>query len=81
MKKIVVILCTIAGILCFASCGMKECNCISTNVVTLNDSIISNEIDTVNNFTRGDCESFNKDETFDMDSVRHVHHVVLCKEN
>ncbi len=81
MKKIAVILCTIAGILCFVSCGMKECNCISSNVVMQNDSIITNETDTVSDFTRGDCEDFNRDEVFVMDSVTNVHHTIICLEN
>ncbi len=67
--------------ICFASCGMKECRCYSTNVLTQNDSIINNSTDTVSNFTRNNCEDFNKDETLQMDSVTTVHHSIICTDN
>lgn len=67
--------------ICFASCGMKECRCYSTNVLTQNDSIINNSTDTVSNFTRNNCEDFNKDEILQMDSVTTVHHSIICTDN
>ena len=67
--------------ICFASCGMKECRCYSTNVLTQDDSIINNSTDTVSNFTRNNCEDFNKDETLQMDSVTTVHHSIICTDN
>lgn len=81
MKKIISLFTLLACGIGFSSCGMKECKCYSTNVITQNDSIIQNETDTVNNFTRGDCEEFNKDEVLNMDSVTTVHHSIICMED
>ena len=81
MKRIISLLTLLAFVIGFSSCGMKECKCYSTNVITQNDSIIQNETDTVNNFTRGNCEEFNKDEVLTMDSVTTVHHSIFCMED
>ncbi|MBR3559618.1 MAG: hypothetical protein IKN78_12210 [Bacteroidales bacterium] len=81
MKKIFTLFGLISVMICFASCGMKECRCYSTNVLTQNDSIINNSTDTVSNFTRNNCEDFNKDETLQMDSVTTVHHSIICTDN
>lgn len=101
MKNIAVLLCAVVLAGCFASCGMKECKCFSSNVVykdgtalvvdTLESGVIGstyvdiidtleNSTDLVNNFTREDCEIFNKNEVLDIDSIRHVHHTVICEE-
>lgn len=69
-----------AIVACLASCSMKECECYSTNIFTQDDVFIQAATDTVNNFTRGECEEFNKDETFVMDSNIVVHHTILCTE-
>ncbi len=81
MKKIFTLFGLISVMICFASCGMKECRCYSTNVLTQDDSIINNSTDTVSNFTRNNCEDFNKDETLQMDSVTTVHHSIICTDN
>jgi hypothetical protein len=86
MKKTIGLISLTACILGLTSCGMKECKCYSTNVITQTnpvtqvDSIIQNATDTVNNFTRGICEEFNKDETFQMDSNTTVHHSIICMD-
>ena len=81
MRNIITSLTLLACVLGFASCGMKECECYSTNVITQNDSIIQDMTDTVDNFTRGDCEDFNKGEVLQMDSVTFVHHSIICMED
>lgn len=101
MRHISVFLCSILGVMLFASCGMKECKCYSSNVVTNTRTVLvidsletgidtsyvqvvdtlENSIDTVSNFTRGDCEPFNKDEYLEVEATRRIHHVVLCEEN
>ena len=53
MKKIKSFILVTAAVLCFTSCGMKECKCVSTNQITKNDSLIEFRTDTVSNFTRG----------------------------
>jgi hypothetical protein len=80
MKKTIGLICFISAVISFASCGMKECRCISANVVMQGDSLINNETDSVSNFTRGVCDEFNKDETHTMDTNITVHHTVLCVE-
>ena len=79
MKKVLGIIWVIAGILCLSSCSMKECKCISTNVVIQNDSIVSTEVDTVHNSTRGECEDFNIDEVENMETNIFIHHILECK--
>ena len=87
MKKIIGLLSVSACILGLVSCGMKECQCYSTNIVTQTnpsaqtDSVIQNVTDTVSDFTRGSCEDFNKDETYQMDSNTTVHHHIICTDN
>jgi hypothetical protein len=82
MKNIALFLCTIVLVLCFASCGMKECECYTSNVITENGVVLERSlgVDTVSNFTRGECEDFNRDEILKMDSVTEVHHVISCME-
>jgi hypothetical protein len=80
MKKTISLFILLACIIGFSSCGMKNCKCYSTNVIT-RDTIIQNETDTVNNSTRGSCEEFNKDETMILDSVTNVHHIIFCEED
>ena len=81
MKRIISLFTLLVCVIGLSSCGMKECKCYSTNVITQNDSIIQNETDTVNNYTRGNCEEFNKDEVLNMDSVTTVHHSIICMED
>lgn len=87
MKKTICLVSLTACILGMSSCGMKECKCYSTNVitqtnpVTQTDSIIQNVTDTVSDFTRGTCEEFNKDEIFHMDSNTTVYHSIICMDN
>lgn len=87
MKKTIGLISLTACLLGLASCGMKECRCYSTNVITQTDPItqidstIKDETDTVNNFTRNTCEEFNKDETYQMDSNTVVHHTIYCVED
>ncbi len=81
MKKIICSLAFLAAVLCFSSCGMKECKCYSTNVITQNDSIIQDATDTVDNYTRTSCNEFNKDEVYNMDSVTTVYHSIFCFED
>lgn len=87
MKKTIGLISITACLLGLASCGMKECRCYSTNVITQPnpitqiDSTIKDETDTVSNFTRNTCEEFNKDETFQMDSNTTVHHTIICIED
>lgn len=81
MKKIVCFITFATCLLGLSSCGMKECKCYSTNVITQNDSIIQDATDTVSNFTHGTCEEFNKDEIFQMDSNTTVHHSIICMDN
>lgn len=83
MKKIIGSLTLLACIIGFSSCGMKECECYSTNVTMKNDSIIHCATDTVSNFTRGTCDEFNQDVTYVMDESTNVnvHHTIICNEN
>jgi hypothetical protein len=81
MKKIISLFILLACVIGFSSCKMKECECYSTNEVIQIDSVIKYEIDTVENFTRGNCEEFNKDEVIIMDSITKVHHSILCTED
>ncbi len=81
MKKIKSFILVTAAVLCFTSCGMKECKCVSTNQITKNDSLIEFRTDTVSNFTRGNCDEFNVDETMQMDTNIIIHHILLCEEN
>lgn len=81
MRKIIKSITFLACVLGLASCGMKECYCFSTNVITQNDSLIQNTTDWVENFTRGDCEDFNREnEVLQMDSVTFVKHSVICSQ-
>lgn len=80
MRKYFCIISILAAILGLASCSMKECECYSRNVFTLNDSVVQAATDTVKNFTRGDCEEFNKEEVLVMDSNVLVHHTIYCTE-
>lgn len=87
MKKTISLISLTACLLGLASCGMKECRCYSTNLITQTtpvthiDSIIQNTTDTVSDYTRGTCEEFNTDEYFQMDSNITVHHTVICTDN
>ena len=81
MRKTFCIFSLLAGIVCLASCSMKECKCYSTNIFTQNDNIVQMATDTVKNSTRGECEDFNRDELLVMDSNMIVHHILLCEEN
>lgn len=81
MKRILGFIWIMAAILCMVGCSMKECKCLSSNQVVQNDSIVSFEVDTVNNSTRGNCEDFNVDEVLTMDSNTTVYHILICQEN
>lgn len=81
MKRIISLFILLACVIGFSSCKMKDCKCYSTNVITQVDSIVKNETDTVENFTRGSCEEFNKDEIIIMDSVTNIHHTIFCEED
>lgn len=81
MRKGFGIIMVLAIIICMASCKMKECKCYSTNVLTQNDSIVQTATDTVNDFTRGECEDFNEEESLTMDSNTVIHHTIFCSEN
>ena len=82
MKKIIGSFIFLACLLGLSSCGMKECKCYSTNLITQNDSVVQNKIDTVSNFTRNTCEEFNNDSTYVMDEANHiiVQHSIRCEE-
>lgn len=83
MKKLVCALSIIAGLLSLNSCSMKECNCYSTNEIIQSDTLVRYTVDTVFNYTRGDCEMFNKiDEPCYMeDSTIVIYHTLTCQEN
>ena len=80
MSKLFCTFSILAIIICLASCSMKECECYSTNIFTQEDVIVQAATDTVKNFTRGECEEFNKDETLVMDSNVVVRHTIHCTE-
>ena len=80
MKKTIAILGLFLCMAGFYSCGMKECRCYTTNVIIQSDTLVKNETDTVSNFTRGECEDFNKEEVLTMDSTTFVHHSIICME-
>lgn len=83
MKKLVCVLGFAITALLLNSCGMKECKCVDTNFSLINDSIdqLNSRIDTVYNYTRSDCEQFNKDVIYELDTNRTLHHTILCEEN
>ena len=66
-----------------SSCGTKECECYSTNIVKRADSLIQNTTDTVVNYTHGSCEEFNLDSVYVLnDSLDiNVYHTLRCIEN
>ena len=82
MKKVISFLTLISFILCFSSCGMKDCKCLSSNTITQNDSLINQETYEVSNSTRNSCEEFNADSTYVMDEANHivVHHTIVCND-
>lgn len=80
MKKLICTLGVIFGLLLLNGCGMKECKCVSTNTITQNDTI-DYRVDTVFNYTRGDCKDFEKNETLKMDSITFVTHIMICQQN
>ena len=83
MRTIFCNLLVLFGILSLAGCSMKECKCLSSDKLYQND-ILDPRTDTaftVYNYTRSDCEQFNADEKYVMDSVTYVHHFVICQEN
>ncbi len=79
MKKLIGFIWIIIAVIAFASCGMKECKCFSTNVIKQADTLVSNITDTVSNFTRGDCQEFEKSETYTMDTNIVIYHTVVCE--
>ena len=83
MKKLVCVLGFALAVLLLNSCGMKECKCVDANVTLQNDSILEDysRVDTVYNYTRTDCGEFNKDEVFEMDTNKTLHHTLFCEEN
>jgi hypothetical protein len=83
MKKVIPFMTLVSFILCFSSCSMKECRCLSSNTITQNDSLIQQESYEVSNSTRNSCDEFNADSTYIMDEALHivVHHTVECQEN
>lgn len=83
MKKLFCFLFVLAGIFSLTGCGMKECECLSSDFVYQNYILDprSDSIFTVLNYTKSDCDQFNKDEIIKIDSVTYIHHSVLCKEN
>ena len=83
MKKLICVLGFAAVSMFLNSCSMKECKCVDSNISLENDSILVHYsgVDTVYNYARSDCEQFNKDEVFEFDSVRKLHHTIICEEN
>lgn len=83
MKKTVFVLGFALSALLFNSCGMKECKCLASDKLYLNDSVDvrSDTVFTVYNYTKTDCEQFNEDEKVVMDSVTYILHKVICEEN
>lgn len=80
MKKIICSLILLACVIGLISCGMKECKCLSNNIITEDGIIIDNTTDTVNNFTRGDCEEFNMEEEMALDTNIFIRNIVTCVE-
>ena len=82
MKKITCFILLIICIIGLSSCGMKECECYSTNIVKKADTLVQNTTDTVTNFTHGDCTEFNLDSVYVLnDSLNiRVYHSILCLE-
>lgn len=83
MRKLFFSLLILTGIFSLAGCGMKECKCVDANLSMINDSIDEHysRIDTVYNYTRSDCEQYNKKEIIELDSFGTIHHTVVCEEN
>lgn len=83
MKKLVCLLGIIAALMLLNSCTMKECKCLNSNLCIHNDSIDprSDTVYTVYNYTRTDCEEFNKEDTIKLDSVTFIYHSIHCQEN
>lgn len=83
MKKIFCCLLVLTGILSLASCGTKECKCLTYDKLYQHDSLDArtDTVFTVYNYTKSDCEQFNEDEKVVMDSVTYIHHKVICEEN
>ena len=73
----------LTGILSLASCGTKECKCLTYDKLYQHDSLDArtDTVFTVYNYTKSDCEQFNEDEKVVMDSVTYIHHKVICEEN
>ena len=83
MRKIICVLGFAAVAMFLNSCSMKECKCVDSNISIENGNILDeySGVDTVYNYTRSDCEQFNKDEIIEFDSIRKLHHTILCEEN
>ena len=83
VRKYICLLLVLTGILSLAGCGMKECKCLASDKLYLNDSIDArtDTVFTVYNYTKTDCEQFNEDEKVVMDSVTYILHKVICEEN
>jgi len=81
MKNLLFNLLILTGLLALTGCSMKECKCFSSNQAVQNDSIVRITYDSVYNYTRENCEQFNKDEIIEVDSLTTIHHTLLCEEN
>lgn len=83
MKQLLCFLGFAITTLLLTSCSTKECKCVDTNLTLINDSIDqhNSRVDTVYNDTRSDCEQFNKDVMYELDSIRKLHHKIICEEN
>ena len=83
MKELICVLGFVLAALFLNSCSMKECKCIDSNLSFQNGNLLEeySGIDTVYNNTRSDCEQFNQDEWIEFDSIRKIHHTIICEEN
>lgn len=83
MRKVFCYLLALTGILSLASCGTKECKCLTSDKLYQYDNLDmrTDTVFTVYNYTKTDCEQLNEDEKVVMDSVTYIHHKVICEEN
>lgn len=77
-RKVVKSFTFVLFLLTFYSCGVKDCQCYSSNVLYQADTVLTSDYDTVYRQTRGSCDEFNIDETLEIDSIRKVHHTIFC---
>ena len=78
MKKIFGFIWIFITVIVFASCGMKECTCVSKNLIIAADTVYSDVTDTVNDFTHGNCDDFETSETIMIDTNITLYRTVTC---